>query len=246
MWQVEGTAGSLFVVATHQGAAREDAPARAWTELDRADVFVAEADEVREGDAYHHPAGWDAAYYLPKGTHLDDLISQGDVEELARDLDTNYASVSRMKPWVAFVLLASSALRLAQPSLNEAYLGRAIKRGLTPMFLETWESQVAYLDAAITPAKLERAIADYPHRIRCELHYRLAAFRAGDDRVFINDQVEGEPVLVRIESWTAKLDDVMRGGHHAFVAVGIGQLVGPHGILANLAARGYTVRRVGG
>jgi len=238
MWEVRGPNGSIIIYATHQGAGRIDVTPQGWAELERADVVIAEADEVHTGSKLD-----DSSFYLPDNVELADLISQGDVAELARDLGGDYRSVDRLKPWVAFVLLGARAYQFFSPSINEVLLERARQRGISTVFLETWASQVAYLDAAITPAKLRHEIRDFG-ALGCSLQYRLAAFHAGDDTVFINEVTsEAEPVVARIERWAARLEEELVAGHHAFVAIGIGQIVGPYGVLARLSGRGYRVVR---
>lgn len=111
-------------------------------------------------------------------------------------------------------------------------------------FLDTWQDQAAYLDAAVTPAVLARMIHNYP-RLGCETATRVAAFRAGDDAMFANEIAdEHQPIVTCINAWFAQLDGYVVHGRRAFVAIGIGHLVGPYGLLVQFAARGYKVERL--
>jgi hypothetical protein len=82
--------------------------------------------------------------------------------------------------------LAQAAYEYPASNVNAALLSRARKRGTPVEFLDTWDDQTRYLDIAVTPVKLAAAIHDFP-KLRCRLPERLVAFRAGDERSFINE-----------------------------------------------------------
>jgi uncharacterized protein YbaP (TraB family) len=239
VWRVTGPQGSLVLFATHQAAARDDVPAAAWVELERADVYVAEADEVPE--AAEHDDEHRALYTLPRGSSLQVMLGDDDYMELERRIGHRPTGV---RPWVAMLQLTAAAYRFPSPNQNAALLERARGRGIATEFLDTWQEQARYLDAAITPATLKAAIHDYG-TIGCVMPNRLAAYRAGDDAVFANEIASAqEPVVARIDRWFARIEGYATSGRHAFVAIGIGQLVGPYGLLAKLSTHGYTVQRL--
>jgi len=230
------------IQATHQGLDGNDVSSAAWSALDVTRLYITEAEEAsghEEGD----PDEANPLFHLPRGQSLQRMLSDDDFVTLREQIGVSYAELSRLKPWVAFMLLGQSQVRFAEQSMNASLLERARFRRLPVMFLETWEEQVSYLDAAITPAKLSIAIRDVPN-MACRLTRRLEAFRAGDDATFANDVVPGEPVVARIDRWFVRLREAIDSGQHAFAAVGIGQIVGPHGLLARFAASGYQVRRL--
>lgn len=239
-WQVTGPSGSMIIQATHQGLDGSDVSAAALRELDRADIYITEADEA----AGHEAAdpGVPRPQFELATTTLDKLIAPRDFDALERAIGIDRAELSRMKPWVAFMLLARSRYTFADPSMNANLLERARAHELRTVFLETWDDQVRYLDAAITARKLTLAIRD-PDQA-CRLDARLAAFRAGDDSAFINDIAPGEPVIARIDHWYPMLRAIAGGNQRSFVALGIGQLLGPYGILTRFSADGYQVRRL--
>ena len=92
--------------------------------------------------------------------------------------------MAQAKPWVAMLRLASTAYEFPSPNQNTALLERAHDKKLAIEFLDTWQEQVRYLDAAITPAKLSGMIHDYP-KLGCVMGNRVNAYRAGDDAVFM-------------------------------------------------------------
>jgi len=241
LWKVSGPHGSLVVFATHQAATPADVPQAAWAELDKARAFVTEAEEVPGAAETRDRGQWNEAFYLPRGSSLQKLLSDDDYFELKRHVD---GPVNNYKPWVALLKLTGAAYRWPSPTIADALVERAHARKLAVEYLETWEEQVRYLDEAVTADKLAEMIHDYP-RIECVMTNRLAAFRAGDDAVFVNEIASpNEPVVPRIDRWLVRLDEYLAGDRRTFVAIGIGQLVGPYGILTKLAARGYSVQRL--
>lgn len=242
LWRVTGPHGSIVIQATHQAAGSNDVPAASWVALDQAQLYVSEAEEATGHDAAD-PDEPQPLFELPRGHSLQRMLSDDDFMALREYIGISNHELSRLKPWVAFMLLGRSRYSFPDPSMNASLLDRAKSRGLALAFLETWDDQVHYLDAAITPAKLSRAIRDAP-KLSCELSHRLGAFRAGDDAVFANEVVAEEPVVARIDRWHAKLRELLDSGQRAFVALGVGQLVGPYGLLARLAADGYTLQRL--
>ena len=47
-----------------------------------------------------------------------------------------------------------------------------------------------------------------------------------------------------IVHWTTQLHELLYAGNRSFAVLGIGQLVGPYGILVRLEALGYRVERL--
>ncbi len=239
LWQVTGPHGSIVLYATFQAAAGYHAAPPALDELDRASVFVTEVDEMpsaSELDGEHA-----RMFYLPEGTTLKKLLSDADYRQLKRRVDR---PVLHLRPWVAMMLLAREAYEFPTPSLSTALVRRARERRIPIEFLESWDDQLKFFDEAVTATKLAVMIRDYP-KLACVMQGRLDAFRAGDDAVFVKEAAaEAEPTVRRNARWATQLETYLTSGQHAFVALGIGQVVGPHGVLAQLAARGYTVQRM--
>jgi uncharacterized protein YbaP (TraB family) len=132
------------------------------------------------------------------------------------------------------------------PQMDKALLDRAEARGLATEFLETWDEQVAALDAAVGGPELAQAIHEYP-TMRCTLADAYAAYRAGDD-TRLGGALVGEArdaLLARRNArWLPLLERQLASGRRAFVAIGVGHLLGEDGVLAQLTARGCEVTRV--
>lgn len=246
LWKVTGPRGALVIQATHQGTDASDVSALAWRELEATSLYVTEVDEAAAHESNEEADGDDpiALFHLPRGTSLRALLGDDAFAALQERTQLHPNELARMKPWVAFILLGRTAYAFPERSMTDAMLARARDRNTSLLFLETWEQQVAYLDAAITPPKLRAAIRG-ADKLPCDLTRRLAAFRAGNDAVFANEvQHPDEPVVSRTRAWTRALDQLIVDGKRAFVALGVGHLVGPYGILTRLAARGYVVERL--
>jgi uncharacterized protein YbaP (TraB family) len=121
--------------------------------------------------------------------------------------------------------------------------------------LETVQDQV---DALASPPDEEvaRMITEMIEGIRAgenELEVLLAAYRSADlariGMILLDpDERELAPAFHealidrRNEAWMEPLEEELSQGE-AFIAVGLGHLVGPEGILARLRQAGYTVER---
>jgi hypothetical protein len=237
--------GSITVLGTWHGAGEAEVPPAAWAALAAADVFVAEVDEVPTLRTPAEQAALRDQLELPPGQSLPKLLSADDWYELATILD-HPAGLERAKPWVAMSLLTRRAFTMPTPNIDEALLTRARALGKPTEFLERWAEQVAALDASVGGPQLAEAIHAYPE-MPCVLADGLAAYRAGDEAAMLAAQGSERDVLLveRNQRWLPLLEYLLGGGpHHAFVAVGVGHLVGPDGLLAMLAARGFMVRRL--
>lgn len=239
LWRVAGPSGMLVIQATHQGLDGTAISKEAWGELARADTYVTEANEADD----QTPFDWQRATH-GSGPSLRAKIGRRAFDRLAFYLGVSADQLVGLKPWAAFVLLGREAAPPAGRPMTFALLDRVTSLGLPTRFLDTWDEQLAYLDMAITPAKLRAAIDDYDH-LACQMAYRIDAFRAGDEAVFAAEgSTRGDPATLRTERWFRSLSAIISSGRHAFVAVGIGHLVGPHGLLHQLAASGFRVERL--
>jgi uncharacterized protein len=238
LWDVRGANGSLTLFGTWHGAGERDVPAEAWRRLEGAEVFVAEV-EVGVSRA--------GSIELPPGQSLAKMIPEGDFYDLVDLLGMSGERVVRLKPWAAMSMLTARAWPGPSPAMDVSLLARARARGRSVRWLETWDEQLASLDAGVGGADLSQAIHEYAS-MRCTLEDTYAAYRAGDDARLGGALVgEAREQLLRRRNarWLPQLEELMRSGRAAFVAVGVGHLVGEDGLVAQLAARGYEVRRVG-
>jgi uncharacterized protein YbaP (TraB family) len=209
---------------------------------------------------------YDRYRFLAPDQSLAQLIGGTEFIELGTLLP-EYAGtqLNRFKPWVAMTLLeegqdapVASAAGASQHSIDSVVEDFARSRGLQLVHLETLEDQLAALDCT-SPAEyaqvLQQRLSD-PAELRAETERSLAFYRAGDLPGWLADidAMKGLDAKARtaerharsclIEQrnarWIEELEPLLlRGG--CFVAVGAIHLAGSEGLLAGLAARGFSV-----
>ncbi len=246
LWEVRGEQGTITLFGTWHGADERDVPSAAWARLDAAEVYVAEVDEVGRFEKAATRVRLARTLQLPPGKSLAQMVSESDFYDLMTYLGATAQEVVRLKPWVAMSALAARAWRMPSPPIDEALLEHARKQGLVTQFLEAWDEQVAALDAAIGGPELTQAIHEFP-TMRCTLEDTHAAYLAGDDARLggaLVGEVRDELLVRRNQRWLPLLEEQLHSGKRAFVAVGVGHLLGSDGVVAQLAARGYTVTRL--
>jgi len=167
--------------------------------------------------------------------------------------DADYAE---METWA--VALALSRLAEEGSGANGVDLALLKDAGRKRVVeLEGAERQLALFDALpqAEQADLLEAVAreldhgasagEQDHRLRAWITGDLAGLEEETRHGLLADPELREALLVRRNAdWAERLDQLLRGGGSAFVAVGAAHLVGPDGLPELLAARGYTVRRV--
>jgi len=110
-------------------------------------------------------------------------------------------------------------------------------------FFDTWPDQVAFLDATVDAADISGAVHDYSN-LRCKLTGQIDAYRWGDDDAFRIDRLPpDDPGPLRVARWTTRIIEHVESGKRVFVAIGVGNILGEHGIAGRLVASGYTVTR---
>jgi uncharacterized protein YbaP (TraB family) len=109
--------------------------------------------------------------------------------------------------------------------------------------------------------RMLRELLDDPQSSAARLRRSVTAYRAGDDTALLGalldpadwtaagrtevemSQFIDEIFYLRNEQWIAPIESALADGD-AFVAVGVGQLIGRRGVIDLLAARGHRVTRV--
>jgi hypothetical protein len=130
-----------------------------------------------------------------------------------------------------------------EAGMDEVIRKRAQVAGKKLDSLEAWKEQLGAVDAAVGVADLLVAIRER-NEIRCRIAAELAAYQAGDDEAMRPNLGEAKDAILvddRTKLWLEKLEKVTDG---AFVAVGVGHLVGDKGLPALLETRGWKVTRV--
>ncbi|MBZ0234276.1 MAG: TraB/GumN family protein, partial [Deltaproteobacteria bacterium] len=214
-------------------------PPAVWAALDGAAVVATEL-----GDLEPDPDALREVIRLPRGKGLDQQLPAEkwwDLRDALRGT-IQEAELARVRPWYAMSLLTRTLSPPPDPQLDVAVVRRAKARGIPVDHLETWEEQLPQVAGAVGIPDLVEAI-DARKTIRCDLARNRAAYAAGDEawmlRTFQTERTK--PLLgPRNAKWLPRLEGYLRGDG-AFVAVGIGHLLGDAGLPAMLARAGYRV-----
>lgn len=195
----------------------------------------------------------------PLSSWLDE-DAQARLAAMEERLGLPAANVNRMRPWLAALTLNVVALIRAgddpQAGVDREVAAWGAANGRTMHALETAEQQVRIFADLSAPAQrgmLLDAIArgeTGPERATA----LVGAWREGDlaqvEALAIAEMRQTYPAFYEViyagrnRAWTDVLAHEMEGEGVAFVAVGVGHLVGPEGLVEQLQARGVTVERV--
>ncbi|HEX2690624.1 MAG TPA: TraB/GumN family protein, partial [Kofleriaceae bacterium] len=243
LWRVQGTGrGTVWLYGTIHDAGAEDVPPAVWSLLDAAPVFVSEL-----GDAEPDPHTLSELARLPWGQVLDRLLPAEDWWDLVNALlgVMKEDDLRHARPWFAMIKLISHMAQPPKPSMDDALTAHARTRGLPVERLEPWEAQLAALAASVTVADLSNAI-HARHAMACELARLRSAYRTSDlpalTRTLVGNAHSEALLVERNRRWLPQIEHYLAGGG-AFIAVGLGHLLGDTGLPAMLEQAGDTVVR---
>jgi hypothetical protein len=162
--------------------------------------------------------------------------------------------VAGLKAWYVSLLLIPTAHD--PEALMDVRLRReAAASGVPATFLETAEDQFRALDAVSDDEDLRqlREALDDPERMGRELVQLETAYREGDldaiaryvldpERLAAYPDFYEQVFWARNRRWLPRIEQQART-RRVVVAVGLGHMLGPEGLLASLSARGWRVAR---
>jgi uncharacterized protein YbaP (TraB family) len=143
----------------------------------------------------------------------------------------------------------------ANLGLDKHFYDRAKQAGRPVQGLETMDYQLSQFDG-LGPAVQERMLAETAREIGQteETFTRMTqAWKSGDPAAVerqIADDLRQEPemysrlLLDRNRNWLPKIEALFALPTPSFVVVGAAHLVGPHGLIAMLSDRGYTLTQM--
>jgi hypothetical protein len=241
LWRVERTGGPvLWLYGTfHDGHAK--VPASAKAVLESVAHFASEL-----GDTEIDPEKLRELARIPSGKGLDSLLPRDDwwdLRDALRDVIEEDA-LKRARPWFAMTQLTARMAPSPRPSMDVSLAKRARELSIGVDALETWEEQLAALDAAVKIPELQEAI-HARDSMRCSAQRTLAAYAAGDLDVMgqLLGAAQSETLLAaRNRKWLPQLERYL-ADKGAFVAVGVSHMAGSEGLPAMLERAGYTVQR---
>ena len=249
LWVVDAPDGPSYLLGTmHIGIdADRDLPGVVLDLLGEARVFVMEADlsKVEPDDVL-------ALAQLPAGEQLDGTMSAQQWRQLTEVMPLYPEErLRRLRPWFVVVALAQSMVPHAE-AMDAVLLRRARHQNREVAFLETWRYQLEIVDEVTGIADLVDILDNFDDT-KQEMVELATAYRAGDAEaiaaiLFAPDKYEKNPKLIDIlmtrrnKEWLPALEQHISGGR-AFIAVGVGHLIGEQGLVALLRERGYRVER---
>lgn len=246
LWRVQRDGGAqVWLYGTIHDAGADDVPPAAWATLDASPRFVS---ELGNGDP--DPRKLAELARLPWGQVLDQMLPADDWWELVNALlgVMTQDELRHARPWFALVKLNTHMARSPRPSMDTALVQHARERKIAVDPLESWDQQLASLDASVTVADLSAAIHNR-RAVACELEGLRSAYRTSDmpalTRMLAGTARSAAMVGERNQRWMPQIERYL-AGEGAFVAVGLGHLLGDAGLPALLARAGYTVERHAG
>ena len=183
---------------------------------------------------------------IERGPGIDHQLPTDDWWELRDTLRGKLREddLKRARPWYALLLLN----RLSAPTTESMDVGlakTARTRRIPVDGLETPEDQIRALDSAVTVDDLAQAIRTRK-TTGCAYRGLLAAYAAGDLAALAPMLViprSAEALLwARNRRWLPAIERYLGEGG-AFIAVGLGHLIGDQGLPALLVKAGYSVER---
>lgn len=261
MWKVEGDAGaSAYLLGSLHVLTPEWYPLNATINkaFEGSKVLVEEVDIDETSDPTQMMAALMKAM-LTDGKTLDQIIAPetyAEVKARAEKAGLPMMAINRMKPWLVAVTLTAPVLQAAgfKPELgvDRHFYDRAIASGMKRQALETLQYQldrfdqmsmklqeeflkgtIEDLDKEVSSVK-EMAEAWAFGNVAAVEKYTLAGLKEAPE-------LYQRLLLERNQNWLPQVETCIKQNAGCFVVVGAAHLVGPDGLPALLAKKGYKV-----
>ena len=243
LWHASKGGPAIWLYGTIHDAGLDAVPAVALDALSHSARLVTEI-----GDVTPDPDEFRELVRIAHGKGIDQLLPADDWWELRDALlgTIKEDQLRRVRPWYAMSLLSNTLAPARGPSMDVELAARAKQLAIPVEALETWQAQLAALDHAVGVADLQQAIHARAS-MRCSLARLVTAYRAGDiatmQALLVVPRTADTLLTARNRAWLPAIEkDLAHGG--AFVAVGLGHLLGDEGLVAMLERAGYSVERV--
>ena len=149
------------------------------------------------------------------------------------------------RPWFAMIRMTQTLSPPPSKTMDAALAERAKRAGKPVDALESWHEQLETLAASIGVKDLRDAI-HARRKLKCELRGMVAFYENGDAdamKKWLAMESSDKLLGARNRKWLAQIESYFASGG-AFIAVGLGHMIGDANLPALLTERGYTVERV--
>lgn len=243
LWKAHKGSDVVWLYGTIHDAGIDAVPRTARDAFEKSPRLVTELGDV-EVDA--EELGKYA--FIEKGKGIDQLLPADDWWDLRDALlgKVKEVNLSRAKPWFAMSLLMNSLSPSPGKSMDVLLVERAKQLAKPVDGFETLEEQFTALDRAVGIADLQEAIRARG-TMKCDMARLINAYNAGDivamEALLVVPRTADTMLTKRNQKWFPQLEKQFSQGG-AFVAVGLGHLLGTNGLVAMLEHAGYTVERM--
>ena len=244
LWKAHKDGGAVvWLYGTIHDAGLDAVPPAALAAFDTAPRLITEL-----GDVTPDPYVFRDHARIASGKGIDQQLPADDWWDLRDALlgKVKEADLRRAKPWYAMSLLTSASSPTPGPSMDSELAKRATARKVPVEAFETWQDQLAMLDAAVRISDLQEAI-HARKTMHCDLSRLIDAYRAGDtatmEALLLVPRTVDTLLAPRNKKWLPAIEKQFAQGG-AFIAVGLGHLLGDRGLVAMLQTAGYTVEQI--
>ncbi len=242
LWSVTKGADVLWLFGTIHNTGMESVPKPVMDTLEKSVRVVTELgattpdpDVFRTYARIQHGKGIDQRLLADDWYDLRDAL-RGVIKE---------DDLRRAAPWYAMTLLTTHLAPAPGLSMDTLLAKRAQELAMPVEALETWDAQLKVLSSAVDIDDLTEAI-QARDAMECSLDAMIQSYRAGDTErmtaYLVTPRTQDALLTGRNKLWMPKLEAYFGQGG-AFVAVGLGHLLGDQGLPAMFKAAGYTVEQ---
>jgi uncharacterized protein YbaP (TraB family) len=242
LWKVQKDAGVVYLFGTIHDAGMEVGPQVALDALAASKRIATElGNEPADRDTFRKYAR------IASGPGLDYQLSSDDWYDLRDALrgTVKEDDLRRAQPWYAMTRLTTKSAPPGK-SMDILLVERAEQESLPVDALEKWDDQLAMLSTTVKLADLVEAI-HARNEMHCDHGRMRASYAAGDTAamtaLLVIPAHAEEMLYARNRAWLPSIEKYL-AGDGAFIAVGLGHLLGEQGLPVLLERAGYRVQQV--
>ena len=243
LWQISESSDNFVLFGTiHSGVdAKLELPREVWEAIRSRPCFVAETnlDQISKIDMTVYTE-------LPKGQSLKAKVSAETWRYLVHRLSDRVSmhTLQRMRPWAVLMRLYAADSATHMNAVMDVTLTKyAREQGKKILFFETLQDQLETIDRVFTEADIEDYRRLGAENLQVYTDQLLKWYRAGDEgkiAQIIASPVPGagnrpEQLEYLLYERNRKWLDILRNNseyRQCFIAVGVGHLIGPKGMVA--------------